>query len=528
MSPGRFSPTQCGQWLCLLTISVTCCVFVTQPFMVGLVALGFAWKRRDDESFFTESLQEATEGLGTGLAGLSCTHASHTPCCSRPRGPGVVERVLAERHRARRLRRARPPCTAWLRATRERMRRQTRTRAVLRDTCMSVLMLLLHLLITHVTSPRDEHSLSHAIRNTFTRGARSSSGSLSSVDAWWDWSLTTLLDGVYPVSVPSAQVGFPLLHHCSGRGCGNHASTAHAVLTGLRAHRWVDHRTRAMSVHFVLYNAPTRLFSRVSLHATLLPAGGLALSPLVESVTVFHSDPAPRYHLLLPQLAFLALTLTHLCLQLFHLAEKGVRGYWQKRGAWLELPLAGAGLAWYAASGHLLSLAGEVTNQLHMGLLQGFVDLSPMASWNQKVNVAAFPLQLAGVLVLAAHAHLRGIPLLTMAPSSGTFADASHRFPGSSQRDMFPGLSKAEGQATARHCTALLAAVTTLWIGMNPSLDEFADLLDELLLKIDSLSARLPVPLPAQPPQDAPQAEAGAEGSPSLGASDDQAAGVST
>lgn len=60
---------------------------------VGLVALGFAWKRRDDESFFTESLQEATEGLGTGLAGLSCTHASHALCCSRPRGPGVVERV---------------------------------------------------------------------------------------------------------------------------------------------------------------------------------------------------------------------------------------------------------------------------------------------------------------------------------------------------------------------------------------------------------------------------------------------------
>lgn len=40
--------------------------------------------------------------------------------------------VLAERQRARRLRRARPPSTAWLRATRERMRRQTRTGAVLR------------------------------------------------------------------------------------------------------------------------------------------------------------------------------------------------------------------------------------------------------------------------------------------------------------------------------------------------------------------------------------------------------------
>uniref|UniRef100_L7N175 Polycystin-1-like protein 1 n=1 Tax=Myotis lucifugus TaxID=59463 RepID=L7N175_MYOLU len=674
----RFGPTQCGQWLCLLTISVTCCVFVTQPFMVGLVALGFAWKRRDDESFFTESLREATEGLGTGLAGLSCTRTPHSPCCSRPRGPGVVERVLAERQRARRLRRAHPPSTAWLRATREKMRRQTRTRAVLRDTCMSVLMLLLHLLITHAPSTRDEHSLNHAIRNTFARGARSSSGSLSSVDAWWDWSLTTLLDGVYPVGVPGAQPGalggtcyligpavlkqirlspgpscelprplsmlpedsLPTCHpkvggsetpsvtnaetqrvapsdptacreHCE-LSLGRTRPAARAVLTGLRARRWVDHRTKAVSVHFVLYNPPTRLFSSVSLRAALLPAGGLTLSPLVESVTVFHSDSAPRYHLLLPQLAFLALTLTHLCLQLFRLAEEGVRGYWQKPGAWLELPLAGAGLAWYAASGHLLSLAGEVTEQLHMGLLRGFVDLSLLCSLPQRARwlqgTLSFLLTLkclrllgshsavascifatrrslagvlapglAGVLVLAAHAHLRGISLLTVAPPSGTFADASHRFPGSSQRDTFPGLSKAE-QATAGRCTALLAAVTTLWVGMlrgslmafvpkrksfqsqslvrlgdvmayvwgaacsalglerrppeeaepatrhNPSLDEFADLLDELLLKIDSLSARLPVPLPVQPPRDAPQAGAGAEGSPSLGASDDQAA----
>lgn len=76
--------------------------------------------------------------------------------------------------------------------------------------------------------------------------------------------------------------------------------------------------------------------------------------------------------------------------------------------------------------------------------------------------------------------------------------------------------------------TGLLEAVPVSFPPQNPSLEEFADLLDELLLKIDSLSARLPLPLPAQPPRDAPRAGAGAEGSPSVGASGDQAAGVST
>lgn len=34
--PGdRFNPTQCAQWLHLLTLSVLCCVFVTQPLLVS-------------------------------------------------------------------------------------------------------------------------------------------------------------------------------------------------------------------------------------------------------------------------------------------------------------------------------------------------------------------------------------------------------------------------------------------------------------------------------------------------------------
>lgn len=49
-----------------------------------------------------------------------------------------------------------------------------------------------------------------------------------------------------------------------------------------------------------------------------------------------HGTFVISYFVLL-QLAFLVLTLTHLYLQLFRLAEKGVHGYLQKPGAWLEV-----------------------------------------------------------------------------------------------------------------------------------------------------------------------------------------------
>ncbi|XP_016053789.1 PREDICTED: polycystic kidney disease protein 1-like 1 [Miniopterus natalensis] len=656
----RFGPTQCAQWLCLLTVSVTCCVFVTQPLMVGLAALGIAWRRRDDESFFTESLREATEGLDADLEGLS-SHAAHDPRCGDPHGTGTFERVLAERQRARRLRRARPPSAARLRVTRERMRRRTRTRAALRDTGMCILMLLLHLLIVRGTASRGAHSLRRAVRDAFTRGTRSTSSSPSGVDTWWDWSLTTLLDGLYRDGSPTAGspgaqpgalggtcylIGPPVLKQLKlppGRACelpgplsaltedslptcdpkipsmrdaeiqkvapsdpeacredcelilGRTRSTARTALTGLRARRWVDGSTRAVSVHFLLYNPPTRLFSSVSLRSEMLPARGLALSSLVQSVTVFHGDSAPRCHLLLPQLAFLVLTLTHLSLQLFCLADKGVRSYWQKPGNWLELPIAGAGLAWCAASGHLLSLAAEVADQLHRGFLQRAVDLSHVALWSQRARwlqgtlsflltlkclrllgshsaVASCTLvtrrslsgvlapALAGVLVLAADAHLRGIPLFPEAPPPGTFTDAVHRLlfrvPGSGRRGASPSLARPEGRARAGCYALLLAAAAALWLGtlrgslvafapkrksfqspslvgpgdvtayvwgkvcsalgrerpapeeaepaggQTPSLDEFADLVDELLLKVNGLSDRLQLPHPEPQPWD--------------------------
>ncbi|XP_069902376.1 polycystin-1-like protein 1, partial [Globicephala melas] len=224
--------------------------------------------------------------------------------------------------------------------------------------------------------------------------ARHSFGGPRSLDGWWDWSLTTMLEGLYwgglsTASMPGAQEGVHLAlggkHHLLGhlvikqlkgarptlkcasdssdwwfrphlpsafselvedsfptcgpkdggpetpsvidpeiqrvapggpRGSQEESSAwAAQALTGPRASGWIDHSTRAVSMHFTLYNPPTQLFSSVSLSAEMLPTGGLTLSSLLESVTIFCSDSAPLYHILLPELVFLVLNLTHLCFQ---------------------------------------------------------------------------------------------------------------------------------------------------------------------------------------------------------------------
>lgn len=76
-----------------------------------------------------------------------------------------------------------------------------------------------------------------------------------------------------------------------------------------------------------------------------------------------------------------------------------------------------------------------------------------------------------GVLLLAAHAHLRSLLLSRPAPPSGTFADALPRLlllrlPGGGHGDALPGLSQAGGRAAALLCGTLLAGASALWSGM--------------------------------------------------------------
>nr|XP_012418261.1 PREDICTED: polycystic kidney disease protein 1-like 1 [Odobenus rosmarus divergens] len=615
----RFSPTQCVRWLHLLTLSVLCCVFISQPLLVGLVAVGFAWRRRDDPHFFTESLRAATEDLDAELEervrSRTRQHASQ------------MEEMLAARQQARRLRWARPPSAAQLSIIRERMRRETRTRVALRDICIYTLMLLLHVFILCGRCSQDEYSLNQAIRNEFTRGARSVSGGLRSVGDWWGWSLSTLLDGLHgggastagpPGTQPGALggkcylLGTPVIQQLrdpsggvcelpsppsalsedspplhgpkvggpdtpsvadpaiqrvapSGpRGCGarepwvlslgSTRPAAHAALSSLRASRWIDRSTRTVSVHFALYNPPTQLLSSVSLRAELLPAGGLAFSPLVESLAVFRSDSALWSSPTLPELAFLLLSLTHLCLQLCSLAEKGFRSYWRKPGTWLELAIVGAGLACHAASSHLATLAGEVTDHFHRGHFRGFMDLTVAALWNQVQQgvqrvtwlqgtlsllltlksvclvgtlstraSCSFLLRrslagvctagLVGVLTLAAHCHLRALrdSLVTLARKRKSF--------------------QSQSLVSLADMTACVQWAARAWLGLerpqreeaemaerqNYHLDEVSDLLDELLWKIHGLSDSLRRPRPELRFGDT--GEARAEGRPSVGVS---------
>ncbi|CAO2640615.1 Polycystic kidney disease protein 1-like 1 [Lemmus lemmus] len=400
------------------------------------------------------------------------------------------------------------------------------------------------------------------------RNARYAFEDLKSTDDWWDWSLSILLDGLHPegpsVGAQGTQPGalggqchligpavIKQLKVSSGTACapprpvseptedapptqshdldlenlkvtpsgpeacgamkkismyslGRTRHDVHIALTALRTSRWMDHSTRAVSVHFTLYNPPTRLFTSVTLGAEFLPTGGLVPSSQVESISIY-GDSVPRYLLILSELAFLVVNVTHLCFQLWGMATKGVLSYWRKPRHWLELSMVGVALAYYAASGHLTTLAENVTDQFHKGLHQMFVDLSLMVSWNQRVRwlqgsllflwmlkcahllgllstravfsavtrsslSRALAPALLGALSLAAYSHLCRFLLFSGMPSPAASTDAFPelllQFLGRNQKDSLRNRLESGRRAVACHCGALYLLVAALCFGM--------------------------------------------------------------
>ncbi|KAL1789670.1 polycystic kidney disease protein 1-like 1 [Sigmodon hispidus] len=568
-----FVPEQCKWWLHLLFLSVVCCSFVTQPLMICLAALAFAWERKHDSHFFTESLRDATKDLDLELEEYSRSHIAHSLSSCSSDSAEEAERVLAARQRERHQRWAQPPSRAKFRLMREKLRKESQMQAALRDISMHSLMLLLLLFITYGRFCPGEHSLNQAIRKEFTRVTDPGlvvTQNLSSTDDWWNWTLSKFLDGLHPkgpsVGYQGAQPGalggqchligpsvITQLKVSSGTACtpprqfselvedalriqshdfnlenqtvttggpeacgvkkessmyslGRTRHEAHSALTVLRANRWIDHRTRTMSVHFNLYNPPTRLFTSVTLGAELLPGGGLVPSSVVESFSIFYTDSVLQYLLMLSELIFLVLNVTYLCFQLWRMATKGVLSYWRKPRHWLEFSMVGVALAYYAVSGHLTILAKNITDQFHKGLHQMFVDLSLMVSWNQRARwlrgillilwmlkcvhllgflsiMASFsavtcsslsrafaPALMLGVLMLAARYHFCQFLLFTCMPSPGTSADASPgmllQFLERSQKNSLHSHLEFDHQAVTCYYGASFLLVAMLCFGM--------------------------------------------------------------
>ncbi|XP_036595535.1 polycystic kidney disease protein 1-like 1 [Trichosurus vulpecula] len=193
----RFGPSKCIQWVHSVFFSVMGCIFVVQPLVIFFVALALAWRKRDHKGFFIEALYDATKNLEYELHHFSKNCALDPSYCCTPNTAADFEKILVARQRARYLQWVHPPTSAQLKEARGRIRKEVFLQTASRNFFNYVLMLFLLLFIIFGKNSHHEYVLNQAIRNEFTRNARNSFTEVKNADDWWNWSLTTLLDGLY-------------------------------------------------------------------------------------------------------------------------------------------------------------------------------------------------------------------------------------------------------------------------------------------------------------------------------------------
>ncbi|XP_028823765.1 polycystic kidney disease 1 like 1 isoform X2 [Denticeps clupeoides] len=465
----KFSDTKSLLWIHALFFSLLYSIFILHPLLILIVAAvtsaryqgqkDFCDQRRTVELFLVASQSEKS---------LSVHNLSHDSDAS-------FEEVIKARQRARYLRLVRPPSAEQLRSVRKLRRKEHIAYRFLRDMGVHAVVLSLLLFVT-CGKTTDKFNLNKAIRTEFTRGPNSPFQSVRSPEVWWNWTFTTLLDGLYWEHGNSSTankanalrgtcilIGEPIFtkieasnnlpgqeqnqerHHDPSAGlsqenlCGKHGcyngiwrtigigrirSVAEVRLRELYSAHWFGRSTRAAAVQFTLYNPPSNLFATVSILVEQLPTGGLWSSAFVESTRLYSDISALHYINMTSELLFLVVTLLQLYVQICSVCQKGFNVYWKDIRNWLEVTIICLTLLYYVGYMYNFTLKVDTIDSLLRENFKKFVDLEFVALWEQ------FTTALLGVILFLTLVKFLFIFQMnkTMAYFVATFKNVSSKF----------------------------------------------------------------------------------------------------
>nr|XP_015210158.1 PREDICTED: polycystic kidney disease protein 1-like 1 [Lepisosteus oculatus] len=197
----KFSSSQCLLWIHSVFVSLLFCVSVLQPVVIFIMAVVVSLKNKDHCDFYKghDETCPALQMVENWRLRGGCAPESHlySPYHHRQRGHTHFDRIVAARQRARYLRLVRPPSPAQLRELRDRMKKESLLQNNFRELALCTLMLLLLLFVTYGKFSSSHYRLNHAVRTEFTRSPKHPFLEVKTHKDWWNWCLTTFLDGLY-------------------------------------------------------------------------------------------------------------------------------------------------------------------------------------------------------------------------------------------------------------------------------------------------------------------------------------------
>ncbi|XP_076868916.1 polycystin-1-like protein 1 isoform X2 [Brachyhypopomus gauderio] len=186
----KFRSADSVLWVQAVFFSLLFCVFAVHPAVVFMFAVSLSlWSQCSSAS------ESAAERLNRHRpdGASSCLLSYQQPEVTKKH----FEKVLAARQRARFLRLVRPPTSTELKCVRWRIRQRTLLRKTIRTLVLHMIGLSIVGFVVYGKNSSGQFQLNQALRNQFTWASHSWSPPTHKLDAWWNWTASSLLDELY-------------------------------------------------------------------------------------------------------------------------------------------------------------------------------------------------------------------------------------------------------------------------------------------------------------------------------------------
>ncbi|KAK1806771.1 hypothetical protein P4O66_004812 [Electrophorus voltai] len=557
----KFSSTKSLLWIQSVFFSLFFCVFAVHPAMAFIFAVSVSlWSQKQGYFIQCSTASESTvEQLKHHRPSEACFCFIS---CQQPEVINKhFEKVLAARQRARHLRLVHPPTSAELKSVRHQFKRRTLLRKTIRKLVLHMVALSVVSFVVYGKSSSDHFHVNQALRTPFTWASHSPFNLIHKLDTWWNCTGDTVCSPAQGLMCPELdRAGFPVSsrsHLCGKLGCykgpgiiarlGKNRSEAFGVLKELWATGWTGRHSHAVAIQFTLYSPLYGLFSTVTVLGERTHPGRLVSSSFIHAARLGHAATPLSYWLVATELLFLFLTLLHASFLTYVIAQRGWP-YWTDIQNLLEVVILLVSLISFICTVHHFTLKEDMIENLQRDNYKTFVDLSLLSFWEQftrvicgvllflllikfclllriheSVDSAAsamtfiFPnmlwslvlvdsvLDIAGVILLIAFSCLGNLlfhsqPSVFSTLSRSVYFSIAHSCGVGKLRDLEQPHHRSQVSLALCCFGALLCVVSVAGRALSLILEEFEDLLDELLLRLSSVSDN-------QEPQNLPYTE---------------------
>ncbi|XP_033762676.1 polycystic kidney disease protein 1-like 1 [Pecten maximus] len=166
----------------------------------------------------------------------------------------------------------------------------------------------------------------------------------------------------------------------------NSRSKALSQLHDLEYRGWINRHTRVVIVEFTLFNAPTNLFSSVTLFMELPPTGGAFPDHRVVSTYLYRYMSAGDNFVMACELFFVILTLYKLKKEVCDMI-KLKRNYLHSAWNIVQCLMVGLSLTFIACYLYRFMLVWEALENMRSTYFEQFVDVSLLAVWDEILRV---------------------------------------------------------------------------------------------------------------------------------------------